>query len=110
MSDIPHFNSLVTRQVLDGDKVKIDDLLNKAIIICGFNISISKFKERGGGSCVKVQFYYADDERKERKIFFSGSSVIKEQLEEAKGSLDKEGLPLLFLAMVKKVGNYYSLV
>ena len=37
-------------------------------------------------------------------------SVIKEQLEEAKGSLDKEGLPLLFLATVKKVGNYYSLV
>lgn len=108
--DIPKFNTLVERQVLDGDKVKIDDLLNKTIVVCGFHVSQSKFADKGSSCCVKVQFYYAGDEKTERKVFFSGSSVIKEQLEEAKKKLDSEGLPTLFEATVKKVGNYYLLV
>ena len=43
-------------------------------------------------------------------VFFSGSSVIKDQLEEAEASLKESGRPLLFKAAVKKVGKYYSLV
>lgn len=100
MSDIPKFNSLVTRKVLDGDKVQINDLLNKEIVVCGFSVSTSKYKE--STSCVKVQFYYADDEKENRRVFFSGSSVIKDQLEEVEKKLDKDGLPFLFRATVKK--------
>ena len=97
-------------KVLDGDKIRIDDILNKEIVICGFQISTSKYKDKGCGYCIKVQFYYADDGTQTRRVFFSGSGVIKDQLEEAKRTLDKDSLPLLFEAMVKKVGNYYSLV
>lgn len=110
MGEIPQFSGLVQKKVLDGDKVRVDDLLNREIVICGFNISTSKYKDKGCGYCIKVQFYYADDTTEERKVFFSGSSVIKDQLEEAKGNLEKNGLPMLFKATVKKVGNYYSLV
>ena len=37
MNEIPNFSSLVDKKVLDGDKVRIDDLLNKEIIICNYN-------------------------------------------------------------------------
>lgn len=109
MSEIPNFDALVTRKTLSGDKVQINDILNKPIIITGFQVSPSKYKDRGSGVCVKVQFYAADDATETRKVFFSGSSVLKNELEEAKNTLDKSDLPLLFRATVKKVGNYYSL-
>lgn len=110
MDDIPEFSSLVKNRSLDGDKVRVDDLLNKDIIICGYQIGKSKYKDKGSGVCIKVQFYAADDASEERKVFFSGSSVIQRQVEEAGGSLEKEGKPILFRTKVKKIGNYYSLV
>lgn len=110
MESIPEFSTLVKNRALDGDKVRVDDLLNKDIVICGYQVNTSKYKDKGSGFCVKVQFYYADDEAETRKIFFSGSSVIKGQIEEAKESLEKDGRPLAFRAKVKKIGNYYTLV
>ena len=109
-NEIPRFGNLVVNKVLDGDKVRIDDILNKEIIICGFQTKPSKYKDKGCGYCTKIQFYFYNDESKTKRVFFSGSGVIKDQMEEAKNTLEKGGLPLLFKAMVKKVGNYYSLV
>lgn len=80
--DIPKFGELSERKTLDGDKVKIDDTLNKEIIVTGFHVSSSKYKSKGSDYCVKVQFYFKDDESEEKKVFFSGSSVIKDQIED----------------------------
>ena len=107
---IPQIGSLVKDTALDGEKVRVDEILNKEIVVCGFKITASKFKDKGCGYCSKVQFYFVDDANKTRKVFFSGSGVVKEQLEEAKAALDKTESPLLFKATVKKVGNYYSFV
>ena len=78
--DIPNFSGLTTKSVLTGDKVRIDDLLNKQIVVCNYHVSTSKFKDKSNGFCIKVQFYNADDETKTRKVFFSGSGVLKGQL------------------------------
>lgn len=107
---IPQIGSLVKDTALDGEKVRVDEILNKEIVVCGFKITASKYKDKGCGYCSKVQFYFVDDTNKTRKVFFSGSGVVKEQLEEAKAALDKTESPLLFKATVKKVGNYYSFV
>lgn len=53
MSEIPNFDALVARKALSGDKVQINDILNKPIIITGFQVSPSKYKDRGSGVCVK---------------------------------------------------------
>lgn len=74
--DIPKFDDLVEKKMLTGDKVRIDDLLNKPIVVCGFQVSTSKYKDKGCGYCTKVQFYYADDETKTKRVFFSGSGVM----------------------------------
>ena len=103
------FDTLTTHKALDGDKVRIDDILNKAIVVTGFQVSTSKYRDRGSGFCVKVQFYETADTTQTRKVFFSGSSVLKDELEEAKQSLESRELPLMFKTVVKKVGNYYSL-
>lgn len=110
MENIPSFSDYVENKSLEGDKVKIDDLLNKEIVITAYTVSTSKFKDKGCGYCIKVQFYYYDDTAKIKKIFFSGSGVIKDQLEEIKSALENKGLPLIFKATIKKQGKYYSLV
>ena len=106
--EIPSFQDISENQVLDGDKVRIDEILNKEIIVTGAKISSSKYKDRGCGYCIKVQFYCAEDEKQIRKVFFSGSSVIKDQIEEVSAKFEIKGQPMLFKAVVKKVGNYYS--
>lgn len=106
--NIPCFGGLTTKAVLTGDKVRIDDLLNKQIVVCNYHVSTSKFKDKSNGFCVKVQFYNAEDEAKIKKVFFSGSGVLKDQLDEVKSVLEKNGQPFLFKATVKKCGNYYS--
>lgn len=39
--NIPEFSSLVENHVLDGDKIRIDDLLNKSIVITRSIISLN---------------------------------------------------------------------
>lgn len=106
--DIPKFGELSERKTLDGDKVKIDDTLNKEIIVTGFHVSLSKYKLKGSDYCVKVQFYFKEDESEEKKVFFSGSSVIKDQIEDIEKQLTAKDLPFKFETVIKKVGNYYS--
>lgn len=106
--DIPKFEDVAENKTLDGDKVRIDDVLNSEIIVTGFHVSSSKYQNKGCNFCTKIQFYYANDEKKERKVFFSGSSVIKDQAEEMEKKLQEKGMEYLFKTTVKKVGNYYS--
>ena len=106
--DIPKFEDIAENKTLDGDKIKIDDVLNNEIIVTGFHVSSSKYQSKGCNYCTKVQSYYADDEKEEKKVFFSGSSVIKDQAEEMEKKLSEKGLEYRFKTTVKKVGNYYS--
>jgi len=45
---------------IDGEKVKIDDILNKEIEITAYRIKNSKFEEREHGKCITIQFRLAD--------------------------------------------------
>ena len=107
--DIPKFDALVEKRNLTGDKVRIDDLLDRNIIICGYQISTSKYKDKGCGYCTKVQFYFADDETKTKRVFFTGSGVLKDDLEAVEKVLKEKELPLIFSAILKKEGKYYTL-
>ncbi len=108
--EIPKFSDLSERKSLDGDKIKIDDVLNNPIVVTGYNVSSSKYKDKNNDKCVKVQFYFVSDEKAERRVFFSGSGVIKDQVEDMEKQLTEKGLPFKFETTVKKVGNYYSFI
>lgn len=82
---------------LEGDKAKIESILNQEILIIGYKIKKSKYKKAGMEQCLTVQFEI--DEHK--KIFFTGSNVLIDQLEKY-----KDNLP--FYTKIKKIDRYYT--
>ena len=107
--EIIEFAKLVPKTSLDGDKMAMDLILNKPIIITGYQVSPSKYADKSTKDCVKVQFYLANDVDKVRHVFFTGSNVIKDNLNMAKEAITAKGLDFKFKAVVRKVGNYYCI-
>lgn len=91
-----HFSEICTDRPFEGDKIRLDEILNKEILILGFKIKDSKRKE--GTKYLTIQFRIDNMD----KISFTGSAVLQEQLEKY-----KESLP--FYATIKKIQNYYTL-
>ena len=83
---------------LDGAKTKVEDVLNREIVITGFRVTPSKYNSNGYGKCLTIQ-YELDGAR---YVLFTGSSVLTEQLE-------KYGREAPFLATIKKIDRYYTL-
>ena len=82
-----------------GDKVRLNDLVNREVIILRYKVRPSKFKGKGD-SCATVQFKFTEDG--EEKIFFTGSTVII-------GQLEKYGSRLPFKAYIRRIDRYYTL-
>lgn len=85
---------------LEGDKVRIDDVLNQEIIITGFDIKNSRYQKNNSGKYLTLQF--KRDEDAEANVLFTGSDVLISQLEKY-----SEEIP--FLATLKKINRYYTL-
>ena len=82
---------------LEGEKVRIDSILNQEILVTGHKIKKSKYTKEGAEQCLTVQFQIDEN----TKIFFTGSNVLIEQLE-------KYGHEMPFVATVKKIDRYYT--
>jgi hypothetical protein len=81
---------------LDGEKVSIDSILNKEILILGYKIGMSKFKENA--NYTTVQFSMGGSNH----VFFTGSAVLAEQIKKYDDKIP-------FTATVQKINRYYSL-
>lgn len=79
----------------EGDKKKIEEILNKEILIIDFKVKDSK--QREGTEYVTIQFIL--DEK--TYIVFTGSNVLIEQLEKY-----KDNIP--FYTQIKKINKYYT--
>jgi hypothetical protein len=86
--------------VLAGKKVGINSVLDKEIIVTGFRVKPSKYKDKCE-HCVTVQFCHAEDG--EKFVFFTGSDVLHSQLAKA-----KELGMFPFQATLQKPGNHYT--
>jgi len=82
---------------LDGDKVKIEAILNKEILVTGFKMRDSKYSAKNSKICLTIQFECDG----KRQIVFTGSTVLSEQL-----GRYKEEIP--FFATIVKVGEYFT--
>lgn len=83
---------------LEGEKVKIDDILNQDIVINGFTLAQSKFSKNKSGMYATVQF---SNNTGEKRVFFTGSDVIIDQLQKYKSDMP-------FMAQIKKINKYYT--
>jgi len=82
---------------LSGDKIRIDDVLNKELVITGYKIKESKYP-KSGPKCLMLQVIL--DDRKH--VLFTGSVVLLEQIEKYQNHLP-------FLATIRKIDRYYTL-
>lgn len=83
---------------LEGEKLKLDEVTNKQMIVTGFKISESKYGN-GDGRYITIQFKWS--ESADPMVVFSGSKVLREQCE-----IYRDMMP--FLATIKKVNQYYT--
>jgi hypothetical protein len=84
--------------ILDGEKIRIDDVLNQELTVLGFSVKGSKFSKNKSGNYLTLQVQI----KNEKRIVFTGSDVLIGQLEKY-----REHLP--FEATVKKVDRFYTL-
>ncbi len=97
MSEYPRFSDFAEEsKSFEGDKKKIEDILNKEILIIDFKIKDSK--QRQNSLYATIQFRIDDN----TFIVFSGSTVLINQLEKY-----KENLP--FFTVIKRIDKYYTL-
>jgi hypothetical protein len=83
---------------LDGEKIKIDDILNTEVNVIGYNIRKSKYDKNASGKCLGLQIEKDGD----RRLVFTGSDVLIDQLE-------RYGAQIPFLATIRKIDRYYTL-
>jgi len=80
---------------LEGDKVKLNDILNQEIEITGYSIKQSKYKE---SDYLTLQFKIDGN----LNILFTGSGVLINQLEKYENEIP-------FVTEIKKINKYYTL-
>lgn len=84
--------------VLDGDKIRIDDLINRDVMVIGYKISSSKFEKNKSGKCLTLQVEVNGVHR----VVFTGSDVLIDQMQ-------KYGERIPFIAVIRKVDRFYTL-
>jgi hypothetical protein len=80
---------------LDGAKLKIDDILNREVLVTAIRLKPSKFNK--APSCLTIQLEIDG----KRYVCFTGSVVLAEQAK----TYEKE---LPFMATIKKIDKYYT--
>ncbi len=103
---MPHkkFSEFAEEEIkLDGEKAKLDDILNKEILITGYKIKGSKYKKDEFDKCsvpprcLTLQFIINDN----KNVIFTGSNVLIEQIEKYKSEIP-------FYTIIKKIDRYYT--
>ena len=96
MSEYSKFSDFAEeREVFDGDKKRIDDILNKEILIINFKIKDSKKRENSLYATIHIKI------DGNNYVVFTGSNVLIDQLEKY-----KDNLP--FYTAIKKIDRYYT--
>lgn len=100
-SEVKRFSDFADEpQPLEGDKVRIDEIINKEVTITGFDVKASRFKKNNSGKYITIQFTKPDKE--DPNVVFTGSDVLIDQLEKY-----QEEIP--FLTTIRKINRYYTL-
>ncbi len=82
-----------------GDKIKIEEILEKDIVLHDYKETKSKYPEKGGGFCLTLSIEIVGNPQK--NIIFTGSSVIANQCRKY-----KEMMP--FSTKITKINKYYT--
>jgi len=84
---------------ITGDKIKMEEVLDKEIEVVGYKISDSKYTKGKNDKVLTLQFNLAGEGR----ILFTGSNVLMEQIEKYKDEIP-------FIATIKRVNKFYTFI
>lgn len=76
MKNFKDLNIEASSASLTGEKIKIDRVLNKPIVVHGYQLKDSKF-EKGNGKCLHIQI----EMNGEKRVVFTGSGVLMETIQ-----------------------------
>lgn len=82
---------------LTGDKIKIEEILGKEIVVIGYKIADSKYQRKDNDKVLTLQFKLDGENR----ILFTGSNVLMEQIKKYKNEIP-------FLTKIEKVNKFYT--
>lgn len=77
MNNFGQFNIKPEAKSFEGDKIKIDRIMNKQIIVEYFIIEASKYPEKGNGKRLKMQIIVDNAKR----IVFTGSVTLQDMIQ-----------------------------
>lgn len=89
------FGDFAEEETFDGDKIKLDEILNKEILVTGYKIKDSSQKK--GTQYLTIHFEIGS----EKHVTFTGSVVLMDQLKKYESHLP-------FLAIIKKINRHYT--
>lgn len=87
---------------LEGTKMKLDNIINKEIVITGHDLKTSRYTKNRSGKYLTLQFMLSNAENNDPHIVFTGSDVLIDQIERY-----SDHVP--FIAIIKKINRYYTL-
>ena len=92
------FKDFAKEKILDGEKLRIDEVINEEIEVINYSVKTSKYQKNSSGKYLTLQII-----RNNRKyVIFTGSDVLIEQME-------KYGNEIPFCTTIRKINRYYSL-
>ena len=90
------FGDFAEEESFEGEKLRLDEVLNKEILVTGYKIKDSHQKK--GKQYLTIHFELDGKQH----ITFTGSIVLMNQLKKYESHLP-------FLATIKKISQYYTL-
>lgn len=83
--------------ILDGDKLSINSIINREILIIGYRLTESKYRKNNNSQCLTLHIELDS----KRYVVFTGSVILIEQIEKYKDEIP-------FLATIKQIDKYYT--
>ena len=100
--DYPKFSEFAKEdRHLEGPKKRIDEVLNLEILVLGYKIGKSKYKNKGKSEDTDYLTLQIEING-EKFVVFTGSQVLTEQVKKYEDKMP-------FLAKIVKIDQYYSL-
>ena len=89
------FGDFADEETFDGEKLRLDEVLNKEILVTGYKIKDSHQKK--GTQYLTIHF----EMEGKQHIAFTGSMVLMDQLKKYESHLQ-------FISIIKKINKHYT--
>jgi hypothetical protein len=77
MKQFKDFGITAAVQGFVGDKIKMERILNREVMVCGYKIEVSRFTEKGNGKCLHMQIGIGE----QKYVVFTGSKVLMDTID-----------------------------